>query len=353
MRKFLIKTLNGMTYGLFATLIIGVIFQQFGKLLGISLFEVELYNLLSSLMGLGIGLGIGIVLEKKGLNLILVGVSGAIATAFHTNLTFEPFYTNLTFEPFQANVLSVLGPGNPVTAYFVVIFTIIIADLILRGKTPIDIVLIPLTMIILSLGITLLISYPLNQIVEFISKAIDTATNFSPILMSIIIAVLMGMLLTSPISSAAISFAVGLNGIAAGAAVVGTSIQMLGFAVQSIRDNKVGEVISVAIGTSMLQFKNIVKNPYIWLPTILSSAIISPIVVGLFNFESTTAGAGMGTSGLVGILQSLDKMNYSGKVFISIGIIVVIGSLLVYIFDLILRKMNLINKGDFFIGEGI
>lgn len=344
MRKFLIKTLNGMTYGLFATLIIGVIFQQFGKLLGISLFEVELYNLLSSLMGLGIGLGIGIVLEKKGLNLILVGVSGAIATAFHTNLTFEPF---------QANVLSVLGPGNPVTAYFVVIFTIIIADLILRGKTPIDIVLIPLTMIILSLGITLLISYPLNQIVEFISKAIDTATNFSPILMSIIIAVLMGMLLTSPISSAAISFAVGLNGIAAGAAVVGTSIQMLGFAVQSIRDNKVGEVISVAIGTSMLQFKNIVKNPYIWLPTILSSAIISPIVVGLFNFESTTAGAGMGTSGLVGILQSLDKMNYSGKVFISIGIIVVIGSLLVYIFDLILRKMNLINKGDFFIGEGI
>jgi len=344
MRKFTIKTLNGMTYGLFATLIIGVIFQQIGKLTGITLLEVDLYRILSGLMGIGIGLGIGLVLDKKGLNLILAGVAGAIAAAITTTISFNPF--SLVFN--QVN-----GPGNPVTVYFVVIFTIVLSDLILKKKTPIDIVLIPLLMITISLVLTIILSYPLDLIVTFISDMIQKATNFSPIIMSVVIAVAMGMLLTSPISSAAIAFAVGLSGVAAGAAVVGTSIQMIGFAIQSIKDNKAGEVISILVGTSMLQFKNVVKNPYIWLPTILSSAIVAPILVGLFNFESTTAGAGMGTSGLVGILQSLDQMGYSGKAFISVAVIFVLGGLLVYIFDFILRRLNKIVEGDFYLGEGI
>lgn len=344
MRKFTIKTLNGMTYGLFATLIIGVIFQQIGKLTGITVLEVQLYNILSGLMGIGIGLGIALVLDKKGLNLILAGVAGAIAAEITTTLSFNPFVFSLS---------EVSGPGNPVTVYLVVIFTILLSDIILKRITPIDIVLVPLLAITISLIITIIISYPLDQIVAFISNGIETATNFSPIMMSIVISVAMGMLLTSPISSAAIAFAVGLNGIAAGAAVVGTSIQMIGFAVQSIKDNKIGEVISVFIGTSMLQFKNVVKNPYIWLPTIISTAIIAPILTWLFNFESTTAGAGMGTSGLVGFLQSLDKMDYSGKAFISLAIILFGGSLLVYLFDAIFRRMNKINDGDFYIGEGI
>lgn len=344
MRKFAIKTLNGMTYGLFATLIVGVIFQQIGKLTGLSLLENDLYQLLQGLMGMGIGLGIGLVLDKKGLNLILTGVAGAIATAV---------ITTINFNPFTINIGSAFPPGNPVTAYFVVILTIIISDKILLKKTPVDIILIPFLMITISLILTILLSYPLNTIMQYISTGIDKATSFSPILMSIVIAVAMGMLLTSPLSSAAIAFAVNLTGIAAGAAVVGTIIQMIGFAIQSIKDNKAGDVIAVGIGTSMLQFKNVVKNPYVWLPTIISSAIVAPFMITLFNFESTTAGAGMGSAGLVGILQSLDQMNYSTTAFISLAIIIIAGGLLVYLLDFLLRKSNKIKSGDLYIGEGI
>lgn len=344
MRKFIVKTLNGMAYGLFATLLIGVILQQVGKITGIGILENELYDLLSGLMGVGIGLGIGLVLEKDGLQLVMSAVVGGIATTFATVVGFSPF--DITINP-------VVGAGNPVTTYFVVVFTLLLNGMILKKKTPVDIILVPLLMILIGLGLTLVLSYPLDKLVYYIQVGIERATIFSPFMMSIAVAVSMGMLLTSPISSAAVSFAVILPGSAAGAAVVGTSIQMIGFAVQSIKDNKIGEVISVAIGTSMLQFKNIIKKPIIWLPTIISSAIIAPIVTLGFDFQSTPAGAGMGTAGLVGILQSLDYMEYSLNSILGIVVIVVAGGGLVFAIDLLMRKFNLITDGDFYIGEGL
>ena len=177
--------------------------------------------------------------------------------------------------------------------------------------------------------------------------------------MTIIISMVMGILLTSPLSSAAIAITIrlGLNpasldptsslGIAGGAAVVGTSIQMIGFALQSRKDNSIGMVLSIAFGTSMLQFKNILRKPIIWLPTIIASGIAAPIIVLLFQTKTTFTGAGMGTSGLVGPLQTLFAMDYSLNAFISIGLIFILGLSLVYIFDLILRKKGLIVEGDF------
>ena len=173
------------------------------------------------------------------------------------------------------------------------------------------------------------------------------ATTVAPLPMSIIISVSMGMLLTSPLSSAAIAITIQLSGIAGGAAVVGTMIQMIGFSFQSRKDNSLGMVLSIAFGTSMLQFKNILRKPVIWLPTIIASAIIAPIVVLLFNIETTPYGAGMGTAGLVGPLQTLFAMDYSLNAFMSIGLIVVLGLGLVYAVDLFLRKKGSIIEGDF------
>jgi len=341
MKNFIIKTLNGMSYGLFATLIVGVILQQIGNLTNISLLSNDIYNLLASLMGVGIALGIGVVLKIDGLKLVMVGVVGAISTKFNLS------YVNSSFV-----IEQISGPGNPVTAYFVTIFTILIINLLLVKKTPVDILLIPLAAILISLILTIGLSLPLNFIINLISTGIDKATSLLPIPMVIIIAVAMGMILTSPISSAAVAFSIQISGIAAGAAVVGTTIQMIGFAIQSRRDNKIGSVISVGIGTSMLQFKNIVKKPVIWLPTIISSAFVAPFVY-LLGFESTTAGAGMGSSGLVGILQSLEHMSYSSNSFISIAIICLIGGLLTYIFDKILYIKGYIKDGDLSIGTGL
>lgn len=346
MKHYLIKTLNGMAYGLFATLIVGVIIQQLGILISSELLSVNLYNLLASLMGMGIALGIGVVLKKDGLSLVMIGVVGAISTRFQLTNDF--------------NITGVIGPGNPLTAYFVTIFSIIFLENALKKKTPIDIILVPLVSIFLGLILTIVFSLPLNFLVGLISSGLTIATEFVPIVMVVVISVSMGMILTAPISSAAVAIIIiddtTLGGrIAAGAAVVGTSIQMIGFAIQARRDNKIGALISIGIGTSMLQFKNIVKKPIIWLPTIISSAIVAPIVYFL-GFESTREGAGMGTSGLVGPLQSLSAMYETGKVWqfwVSLAIILIFGGILVYIFDKILYNKGVIKLGDLSLGEDL
>ena len=275
-KEYLMKTMNGMTYGLFATLIVGVILKQIGDALSLEILSVQIYAILSGLLGAGIGLGIGLSLKKDGLKLVMLMVAGAIST--NLKITFDPSVT------LQLN-------NNPVTAYLVVVFTATMLDLILSKKTPFDVLLVPITGTVLALLMTFIFGAPVDYIVSIIGKFIDAATSYAPIPMVIVIAVAMGMILTAPISSVAVAFAVGLNGIAAGAAVVGTTVQMIGFAIQSRKDNSIGMMISVGLGTSMLQFKNIIKKPIIWLPTIISSAIIAPILYLAFGFTSTVYGA--------------------------------------------------------------
>jgi uncharacterized membrane protein len=171
--------------------------------------------------------------------------------------------------------------------------------------------------------------------------------------MSIIVAVVMGMLLTSPLSSAAIAISINLSGIAGGAAVIGCTAQMIGFAVQSRKDNSIGMVLSIAFGTSMLQFKNILKKPIIWLPTIITSAILGPIFYIFFKTMTTSAGAGMGSSGFVGQLQTLVAMDYSLNAWLSVILMVALSALLVYAIDLIFRKKGLIVTGDLSVNKDI
>jgi len=187
-----------------------------------------------------------------------------------------------------------------------------------------------------------------------IQSGVNTATLLAPIPMTIVIAVTLGILLTSPLSSAAIAIAISLEGIAGGAAVIGTTTQMIGFAIQSRKDNNIGMVLSIAFGTSMLQFKNILRKPIIWLPTIITSAILAPIFYLIFNtFETSRFGAGMGSSALVGQLQTLDVMNYTFEAWMVVTLMILAPAILVYLIDLLFRSRNLIVLGDLSVNKDI
>lgn len=325
--NFFITSFNGMAIGLFSTLIIGVILSQLSKLFGeipgfgfASSSLLDLSNILKPLMGIGIGFGVAIALKLDGIKLVVAGIAGGIATKLY---------------------------NDPMVAYLSTISVFIAFKLILTRKTPIDILIVPLLGTLVAYSVTSLIGGPIQQMMQSIGGFINYSTSLQPLLMGIVIAVLMGMALTAPISSAAIAIAISLGGIAGGAAVVGCSVQMLGFAVMSRKDNNIGTVISVAIGTSMLQFKNILKKPIIWLPTIIVSAILGPISTLVFKTETLPLGAGMGTSGLVGQFATLDAMNNSTAAILSVLILqIALPIILVYIVDMIFRKYNLIKKGD-------
>ncbi|HEY8395293.1 MAG TPA: PTS sugar transporter subunit IIC [Bacilli bacterium] len=316
--NYLIKTFNGMAYGLFSTLILGTIVNTIGGLLKAD-FLINLAGLLKNLTGVGIGIGIAWSLKLEGLRLVAAGVAGGIAS-------------NLTI-------------GDPMVEYLTVIASIEILGLLFRKKTFLDIILIPLTSALIAYGVYTLINEPVSGMMKSIGDFLKWATTAQPFFMGIIIAVVMGMILTAPISSAAIAVAIGLDALAGGAAVVGCCVQMVGFAVMSRKDNNFGTVLSVGIGTSMLQFKNILKKPIIWLPTIIASAILGPLATLVFKTTCTKEGSGMGTSGLVGPIGTYHSMG--NDAWLSIILLqILLPLILVWILDLIFRKFGWIKKGD-------
>lgn len=358
---FIITTMNGMAYGLFSTLIIGTIIGTITKIFPSDSLVYgilnSLSNVLKSLTGIGIGLGIARSLKLDNLKLIACCVSGGIATYAGGIKIWELFDSSLWPEGIDTISKYIekcckFQIGDPLTVYVVVIATSLIMNLILKKKTPIDIILIPFLVTVIAMVITVIVGGPISYITTLIGKFIVTATEMQPFIFGIIISVVMGMALTAPISSAAIALAFEIDGLAGGAAVVGCCVQMLGFAVMSRKDNNIGTVISVGIGTSMLQFKNIVKKPIIWLPTIIVSAILGPIATCVLKTCCTPTGAGMGTSGLVGIIGVInyDIENF-GKVSTNsilsiVLLLIVIPIILVWITDLIFRHYKLIKEGD-------
>lgn len=325
--NFFIVSFNGMAIGLFSTLIIGVILTQLSKLIGyipgfdfLSNSLLVLANTLKPFMGIGIGFGVAISLKLEGIKLVVAGIAGGIATS-------------------QFN--------DPMVAYLAAISVYFALKYVLFKKTPVDILLVPLLGVITAFAVTSIIGHPVTIAMNAIGDFIKWATELQPFVMGMVISVLMGMALTAPISSAAIAFAITLGGIAGGAATVGCCVQMLGFAIMSRKDNNIGSVISIAIGTSMLQFKNIIKKPIIWLPTIIVSAILGPFSTLVFKMQTTYEGSGMGTSGLVGQFATLEAMNNSLNAYIAIIVLqIVLPVVLVWLVDVLFRKFNLIKEGD-------
>lgn len=333
---FISKTSSGMAMGLFATLIVGTIIKQLCSFGDGWQVGIDIATIITNLMGVGIALGVAISM-KKDLSVLEIAsllVVGAITSSLNL-LAYDNPIPTITVNG---------GSKNPLLIYAVIICTIYLAKLVLIKKTPIDILLIPFTYIIFGtiLGFGLL--YPCYYIIFAIQKLVEVSMPLVPELMSIIISVVMGMVLTMPISSVAVCVAIdiGQTPLAAGAALIGCSAQMIGFAAMSfMAKNSIGKSIGVGIGTSMLYWPNIIKKPAIWLPTILASFILGPIGVCLLNTMGTSAGAGMGTCGLVGQISSMEVMGYTNyQTYVSIFVIQIIGSIiLTLLFDFLFKNV--------------
>lgn len=341
LNNIFIDGLSGMALGLFSTLIVGTILSQiaafipghFGNLL------LLVGKVASLLTGAGIGCGVAYKFKSSPLVTVSAGVAGLVGAYAKIILS-----GSILVE----RSMVVTPPGEPLGAFVAAYIAIIIGNLI-SGKTKIDIVATPMVSIIAGSSVGLLVGPWIATFMTSVGELVNWGADRKPILMGIIVAVVMGMALTLPISSAAIGVSLNLSGIAAGAACAGCCANMIGFAIASFKDNKVNGLVSQGIGTSMLQIPNIVKKPVIWLPAIISSAVVGPIsaVIGMKN---NAVGSGMGTSGLVGQLQAYDVMAPEFGTVVTILLILVIHVMLpgiiAYLVSSFLRKKGLIKPGD-------
>lgn len=328
-KDYFIKVFNGMALGLFSSLLIGLIIKQLGTLLNLDLV-VKFGTIAQMLMGPAIGAGVAYSVGATPLGIFASVVTGAIGAG---TITFEEGSTLIKVgEPVGAFIAALLG------AEF---------SKIIKGKTKVDIVLVPLTTILVGGFTGHYIGPVISSFMTLIGNIINLATELQPIPMGIIVSVIMGIILTLPISSAAIAISLGLSGLAAGASTVGCAANMIGFAVSSYRENGFGGFIAQGIGTSMLQIPNIIKNPRIWVPPIITSAILGPISTTLFKMESNMIGAGMGTSGLVGQFATVEVMGPSLKIFINIFLMhFLLPGILSFLISEWMRNKGYIKFGD-------
>ena len=241
------------------------------------------------------------------------------------------------------------GPGEPLGAFLAAYIGIELGQLV-TGKTKIDILVTPLVTIGAGSLVGLILGPPITGFMTWLGSLINWGTEQQPFIMGIVVSVLMGMILTLPISSAALGIILNLSGLAAGAATVGCCCNMVGFAVASYRENKVGGLLAQGIGTSMLQVPNIVRKPVIWLPAILSSAILGPVGTMLLHMTSNATGSGMGTAGLVGQIMTWQTMVATEAPMVVLIKILVIQIVLPAIVTLaiseFMRKKEWIKYGD-------
>lgn len=330
-----IDGMSGMAIGLFATLIIGTIIENIGKLFSgeFSSYIKIVGQFAKFMMGAGIALGMGYKLKKSPLVTVSAGVVGMLAS-FVTKVE-----TGISFT----------SVGEPLGA-FIASFVALEVGSLVSGKTKVDIIVTPLVSIFSGALVAFLIGTPIAEIMAFLRNVIRVAGEQQPFLMGVLVAVLMGVFLTLPISSAAIGVALGLDGVIAGAAVVGCCTQMVGYAVLSFRENKWGGLIAQGVGTSMLQMPNLVKKPILWLPPVIVSAILGPISSCVLKMTSTAVGSGMGTAGLVGVIETFVSMSATQEwwlVLIQIlGIDILAPAILCFVIGEIMRKFGWIKDGD-------
>ena len=342
-KRYMINGLNGMALGLFCTLIVGLIIKQIGSIIGgnVGGFIVTLGTLASVCTGMAIGVGSAHTLGAPKLIIFSSAITGFIGA------NASALVKGTLISETGAAVLT--GAGDPLGAFIAVVAGVEVGRLV-AGKTKVDIILTPLVTIVSGGVVGAIVGPPLASGMAWLGNAIQVATELQPFIMGIVISVVMGMILTLPISSAALSIILGLSGLPAGAATIGCSTQMIGFAVASFRENKWDGLLAQGIGTSMLQVPNIVKNPKIWIPPTLASAILGPFATVVFKMSNNPSGGGMGTSGLVGQIMTWQTMApTTNHVVLIIEIIMlhfVLPAVLTLIISEFMRKKGWIKFGD-------
>jgi len=331
-RRYGIDALGAMAQGLFASLLIGTILNTLGTQLGIQPL-VDVGGFASSMSGAAMAVAIGYALQAPPLVLFSLVTVGTAANQMG-------------------------GAGGPLAVLFIAIIASELGKAVSK-ETRIDILVTPLVTILSGVGLASLVAPAIGKAASSVGAIIMWATDLQPFLMGIIVSVIVGIALTLPISSAAICAALGLTGLAGGAAVAGCCAQMVGFAVMSFKENKWGGIVSQGIGTSMLQMGNIVKNPFIWIPPILSAAVTGPVATCLFHLQmnGSPVSSGMGTCGLVGQIgvyagwvadvaagtkAGITAMDWIGLILISF----ILPAILTPLFAVPFRKAGLIKDGD-------
>ena len=321
-RRYFIEALGAMALGLFASLIVGLILRTIGDELGIG-FLSQFGGVAMSMMGPAIGIAVAHGLGAPPLVLFACAAAGSAGAAAGGGL------------------------GGPAGAFVGAVVGAEFGKAVSR-ETRLDIVVTPAVTILAGVGAGTLVGGVVGRFMVGLGQVIMTATQLQPVPMGILVAVLMGLALTAPISSAALAIMLQLGGLAAGAATVGCAAQMVGFAVASYRENGPSGLVSQGLGTSMLQIGNIVKNPWILVPPTLAGAFLGPLATTLFRMENLPAGAGMGTSGLVGQIFTLAAMGRTPSVLMSILFLhFLLPGLLAGIFAWQLRRTGKIKEGDY------
>ena len=316
-QTYLIDALGAMAFGLFASLLIGTIFGTLGKQ-----FNLEIFNVIADYAKGATGAALG----------------AAIAYALHAP----------ALVLFSAVTVGIAGNalGGPVGA---LASTVIATELgkIVSKETKLDILITPGVTIISGVLIAQFVGPGVAGFMNWFGGLVKTATELQPFYMGILVSALIGIALTLPISSAAISIALSLDGLAGGAATAGCSAQMIGFAVLSFRENGAGGLMAQGLGTSMLQMGNIVKNPKIWIPPTLASMITGPVATMVFQLKNIPAGAGMGTCGLVGPIGVYTAMGGGRNMWLGILFVCfLLPAVLTLIFGEFFRKIGWIKFGD-------
>ena len=346
-KRYFIDAMGAMAQGLFCTLLVGTILNTIGQQ-----FHIGFLNAVIVTIGTGDG---AVHYTIGGLCSAMVGPGMAVAIARALN---APPLVLFSLIPvgFATNYMG--GAGGPLAVLFVAIVAAEIGKAVSR-ETKIDILVTPIVTVLVGVGFAALIAAPVGRAASAVGQAIMWATELQPFFMGIIVSVVIGVALTLPISSAAICAALGLTGLAGGAAVAGCCAQMIGFAVMSFPENHWGGLAAQGLGTSMLQMGNIVRNPRVWIPPTLASAITGPVATCLFRLEMNGApvSSGMGTCGLVGQIgvytgwvsdvasgakAAITGMDWLGLVLISF----VLPAVLTWLIAIPLRKWGWIKDGD-------
>ena len=343
--RYFIDGLGAMAQGLFSTLIIGTILAQIGTLVSsyvnadIGAYIIAAANIAKTVTGAGIGVAVAVKFGSSPILTAATAVCGMLGAFPGVGLT----------------ELTLGRPGEPLGAFVAAVVACEIGRLV-SGKTKLDIVLTPIVTICSGAAVAFLVSTPISKFMLWLGSLVNYNVEQNPILGGIIVAALMGVILTLPISSAAIGVSLGLSGIAAGAACVGCCCQMIGFAVSSYRDNGVGGLVSQGIGTSMIQMPNIMRKPAIWLAPTLASAVLGPISSAVLRMTNTPTGSGMGTSGLVGQFEAFTAMVPANGVLRTTLMIAVMHFLLPAIvtlaFDWAFVRLGWVKKGDMKLSKG-
>lgn len=320
-KRYFIDAMGAMAYGLFATLLVGTILKTIGEEFNIVFLKDVVWPVANQATGPTIALAIAYSLRAPQLVLFSSAVVGIASYQL----------------------------GGPLGVFIATIMAVEVGKMV-AGETRIDIVITPIVTVLVGAVLAQIIGPSVQELMKWIGEVIMLSTDANPFIMGIVVAVIVGMVLTLPISSAALCLMLELDGLAAGAATVGCCVQMVGFAVISYKDNGLKGVLAQGLGTSMLQVPNIYKNWKIWIPPTLASTIIGPIAIIYFQMENTALESGMGSCGLVGQIGTFNAMKSKYETtYILTSILLlqfVAPAVISYLIYVLMKKKNWIKDGD-------